>query len=161
MEETPELSVSSFEIVNWFLLIIVGLLILALIVGVIYAYRSRKKEQSTVDQPKLPVASKHLLTEMEKAAKRGEYKLAIQKCFQYLLTRFSEKTDLLFAATKTNGEYRRDVQQKYPAGAKRFHDLSLYFDEVWYGEKKVGPKEYQQYRQDVLRFLGEVESVEK
>lgn len=149
------------ELMNWLVLIIVGLLIIALIVGVIFAYRSRKKEQSTVDPLKSTEMSKDLLAEMEEAAKSGEYKLAIQKCFQYLLKRLSEKTDLLFAATKTNGEYRRDVQQKYPAGAKMFHDLSLYFDEVLYGEKKVGVKEYQQYRYHVFRFLGEVESVEK
>lgn len=147
--------------INWLIYIIIAIFVIALIGAAIYGLRLRKKKYSTSKQPKSPLTSEHLFKEMEALARRGEYSLAIEKCFLYLLKRLAEKTDLLFVATKTNGEYRQDVKRKYPVGAEMFDQLSLFFDEVWYGKKKVGEEEYQHYRQDVLRFLGEVESVEK
>lgn len=163
MEEIP--AASSFplaEVFQWFFSIMIALLALMVIGGLIYGYlRIRKQKSPASKQPPSPSSSQHLLEEMEGFASRGEYLFAIKKCFQYLLQRLSEKTDLLFAATRTNGEFRQDVKRKFPAVAEKFCQLSLYYDEVWYGKKEVGKVDFQQFRQDVLRFLGEVESVER
>lgn len=162
LDGVPQASIQFAEIINWLIYISIAIMNVVLIGGVIYfGYQHRKKSRSVSKRP-LPIkTTEYLSSEMEEFAKKGEYRLAIKSCFHLLLKILAKKKNLFFSVTKTNGEYRQDLREKDPHGAVAFHDLSIYFDEVWYGEKKVGKEEYLQYRRDVFGFLGEVESDEK
>lgn len=161
MEEVSPSAMLFPEGVDWLLYILIVIIILFLLGGIFYFGHWFRGKKGSTTTSKSPTNSERLMIEMDEFAKKGEYRLAIKSCFHFLLNQLMETKNLFFPETKTNGEYRQDFMKKDPNRARLFHDLTMYFDEVWYGQKKVGEEEYLQYRRNVLGFLSEVESNEK
>lgn len=164
VEGIPQLSAIPIDSIGELIVLFIIIGINLVIVGGIAYYVLRlqgKRKQSASEKSVSKITSEQLLTEMDEFAQKGDFQLAIKKCFHYLLRVLSEKRNITFAKTKTNGEYRRDFMRVNRDEAEIFHKLSVYFDEVWYGEKEIGEQDYLQYRQSVFQFVGEVDLHEK
>lgn len=164
VEGIPQLSAIPIDSIRELIVLLIIIGINLVIVGVIAYYVLRlqgRKKESASKKHVSKTSPEQLLIEMEEFAQTGDFQLAIKKCFHYLLKMLSEKRNITFAKTKTNGEYRQDFMQVNRDEADTFHKLSVYFDEVWYGEKKIGKQDYLQYRRAVFQFVGEVDLHEK
>lgn len=122
--------------------------------GLFYFWNLWKERKTEETQKAQSTHSVDWLADMKIAADHGEYRIAIRKCFHYLLQVLSEQKQVHFPPMKTNREYQQILLQQYPDLAKHFIHLCQTFDKVWYGEVPVVKQDYIIFRKKVLNLIG-------
>lgn len=143
------------------LVILIGAVILLAIVVLFFAVRSVRRKRATRDyQPfqsedELEWSAAQHLREAEKLAGEGDYSLGIRHQFLALLLYFHDLELLKAHVWKTNWDYFAELQKKDKQRAEAFYELARTFDEAVYGERAMEKKEYENYRENVRRWMNE------
>ncbi|TCS93870.1 DUF4129 domain-containing protein [Hazenella coriacea] len=155
----PDWNLSLPEEMIWGVYIFIGVIVLLLfiwVVRIIWVQRLFNKSSST----RKSSASKgfelgfHDGWERSKQmAAEGNYRMAIRFLFQYILHFTGDKRKIILQIDKTNGEYRKEIQQTWAIQAGPFRSLTSQFDEVWYGQKQATEHDFQEYQQEVGSFI--------
>lgn len=146
---------------DWLVYILIALVFIGLLGGSIFYFWHRWKERKTEKKQKAMLTTPvDWLLEMKMAAEKGEYRIAIRKCFHYLLHVLNQREQVHLPQVKTNGEYQQILIEKHPDLAKPFIRLSKTFDKVWYGKAPVAKQDYTTYRKQVFTLIGKEESDE-
>ncbi|MEH7098118.1 DUF4129 domain-containing protein [Neobacillus vireti] len=94
------------------------------------------------------------LEEAEKLESLGEYTESIRHLFLAMLLFYHEKAWLEARIWKTNWDYYEELKIVNQQNADQFNELAHFFEDVAYGEHKVGPEEYQPFQTKINKILG-------
>ncbi|PAV28453.1 hypothetical protein CIL05_16065 [Virgibacillus profundi] len=161
---------SGFEPSNGFadtlLIILIGVVFLLAIFGIFLVLRSVKRKKALQEhQPfqslnEMEWSVERHLKEAEKQEQAENYSLATRHQFLAVLLYFHERQWLQAHVWKTNWDYFAELQRKDKQRAEAFYELARMFDEAVYGKRKIEQKEYQNYREKALKWLGETDEKE-
>lgn len=80
----------------------------------------------------------------------AEYRLAVRYQFLLILKKLSDKKLITWNPEKTNRDYNGEIKDENLK--KRFADLALIFDYIWYGEFGVDYDHYLKYKEQFQAF---------
>jgi hypothetical protein len=158
--KVPQMDVHFFDWVReeipkeiaWPVLIILLVLMLILLGWFIYQWWGSRATIEKLELAKERDQPKSWFVHARQQAKRGEYRLAIRSLYHFVLAFAFEQRKLHLSSNQTNGEYRAALSRTWPSKAPLFHQLSIRFDEVWYGKRPVSDCDYEEYENKVKRF---------
>jgi hypothetical protein len=147
------MKVSLFEEMLWGILVFF-LICLLLMFGWFLLNRWMKRvKNKRANENKPPEQETPWLEKAERYASRGDYRLAVRSLYHYVLFYTYKRHKLEELPGQTNGDHRTKIEQTWPAKASLFRQLSHRFDEVWYGNKKIKPPEYNRYLEGAMKFV--------
>lgn len=155
----PGWNLSLPEEMIWGVYILIGVILLVLFIWVIRTlwvqglFNKSESERKRSTSQGFNLGFHHGWDRSKQMAAEGNYRMAIRFLFQYILQFSEDKQKITLQIDKTNGEYRKEIQQSWVVQASPFHSLTNQFDEVWYGQKQVTNEDYQNYQQEVLSFI--------
>jgi hypothetical protein len=133
---------SSWQIPEeWIWAMVILLLVFSTVVVIARWYLTQKEKNQEGSGAK-PI---RYLFEAQNHAEKGDFRLAFRFLFLDLLALLRRKRKLSLDNSRTNGEYRQEIRKTWPEEAHSFAEISLRFDEVWYGQKSATSEEYQRY----------------
>lgn len=90
------------------------------------------------------------------AEARDDYREAVRWQYLHALQRLAAAHLIVWKIDKTNHQYLQEV----PAGSlrRRFADLTLQFEYVWYGDQPIDEARYQHIRRSFEHFAGDLDS---
>ncbi|MCM3567688.1 DUF4129 domain-containing protein [Neobacillus mesonae] len=145
------------------LIFIMAVVLLLLALTAFLLFRNHRRNRSLRKQKPLQSMqelnwsfSKHLM-EAEKLAGNGEYTGAVRHLFLAILLNFHEKSWLEARIWKTNWEYYEELRKENQKRAEQFYQLALFFDEVTYGERKIGKEEFVKFQSNIMKELNREE----
>lgn len=141
------------------LIIVFGVVILLVLFGVFLLLRSSRRKRSSSSQQVFSSTNelewsvdKHLQTASEQATEE-HYSFAIRHQFLALLLSFHEQGWLRADTWKTNWDYFDELRKKDKQRATSFYEVARTFDEVFYGEREMNQREYENYRDLISTWL--------
>jgi hypothetical protein len=149
------------------LVILIGVVILLAVVVAIFIIRSAVRKQALREQQpfqsvnELDWSVARHLKEAEKQANASQYSLAARHQFLALLLYFHDRGLLQAHVWKTNWDYFAELERKDKNRAAAFYELARTFDEAVYGERDIRQEEYENYRENVRKWMydtGEIEA---
>lgn len=93
---------------------------------------------------------------LERAIAEGDYKTAIRIYYLMIIKELSVKQWIKWKRDKTNGEYQREMKGRSEYIA--FHQLTLMFETVWYGDTSIDKDMYDKLSPDFERFVAQIKS---
>lgn len=129
---------------------IIGILILALFVIIIVFFvrkniRSSKKVKEDMDAELLSILKDSNEVEQRAFAfsQEGNYRQALRFLYLSTLIKFNEVEIIRIDKAKTNRQYVNEVRLVAQNLNEIFTDFTSAFNEYWYGNKKLGLKQYE------------------
>jgi len=95
-------------------------------------------------------------TELQKAEREKDYRRAIRLQYLEVLKELTDRGWIDWKPNKTNREYDNELRDT--PWRKKFQNLTLIFEYVWYGEFEIGESTYVAFAHDYRRFLEAVRS---
>ncbi|MFZ9387748.1 MAG: DUF4129 domain-containing protein [Chitinophagaceae bacterium] len=92
--------------------------------------------------------------EIEKAAARGHYRMAVRLMFLRLLKKLSQKEIIQYKQDRTNFDYLMEVHDS--PYYSRFFRLTRHFEYSWYGHFEVDHETYRVIAEEFSRFENEI-----
>jgi hypothetical protein len=77
-----------------------------------------------------------------------------------LLINLSKKNKITYEQSKTNEDYKREIEQNWPIQVHSFSNVRDQFDETWYGERAVSSEGYHKYQQQINQLMPKEEADE-
>lgn len=147
-------------------LLVVIMIAIVLVLGVAAYFlirntnRKRKYREAPLQSMKeLERSASMHLADALKREKEPDYSLAARHLFLALLLYFHENKWLEARIWKTNWEYYDELRKVNQSWADQFYHLARVFDEVTYGKRKIEQEEYEQFRQEAMKWLGHLEKI--
>ncbi len=143
-EKTDVEAASRFaEILGYvFIVLLVGLVIFLIIKD----YRENKKlEKVEVFNPFMDASKskEELARLLEESLAIKDYRQAVRYRYVILLKALHGRKIIRIKPHKTNEDFRTEVRASGLKG--EFHEISVYFDFVWYGKRKPSGDRYEEY----------------
>lgn len=152
----------SFTVQPWFKTL-VWLIIIAVFAGIIIFYLAesnvrlfRRKKDVVIDngeeEPEMPedIFAIAYQKEIEKAERKGDYRMAVRLQFLRLLKELAEKNIIRYQQDKTNMDYLMQVHNT-PHYADFFR-ITRHYEYSWYGQFSVSEAAYRQISNDIIQF---------
>jgi len=79
--------------------------------------------------------------EADAESRAGNYKGALRLYYQAMLLELDQKRFIVYRAYKTNREYIREINQKFPSKSSSFRQFLNLFEVIWYGGKSCTQKD--------------------
>ena len=144
----PIPSTSIFAGLSVFVYIMFGFVVLALIVLIVILIVGlvRQSEEilpkSSIYKPisYINIENADLENDLKHALSFGLYKEAIRINYLMLIRTLNSHNMVIWKMDKTNGSYMREMYGK--RGFDVFKMLTLYFDQVWYGDREISEIDY-------------------
>ncbi|MFS0880459.1 DUF4129 domain-containing protein [Metabacillus niabensis] len=139
--------------------IVITILLLLLLVTLLIRNRNRKKSfhlhKPLQSINEIDWTYQMHLSEALKQEGQKEYKLSTRHLFLALLLYFHEREWLVARIWKTNWEYYDELKSVNQKWAEQFYHLALIFDEATYGEKSITKEEYERFKKEAMKWLGD------
>ncbi|MBN1458778.1 MAG: DUF4129 domain-containing protein [Armatimonadetes bacterium] len=136
------------SIVGWVIVAVVAALVLYLLARVLglSAPTWRRAEVATTPEPERERAKTHAdwLAEAEVALRAGDYQAALRALHMAALVRLDELGVVSYQQAATDGQLVRQLRRTgRTAEAEALLGLNRLFALAWYGERRMGPTEYE------------------
>lgn len=145
-----------FKTLVWLIIITVfaGILIFYLAESNVGLFRKKRPVNITTeeDEPEMPedIFAIAYQKEIEKAEKKGDYRMAVRLQFLRLLKELSVKNIIRYQQDKTNLDYLMQLYNTpYYTGFSR---ITLHYEYSWYGQFSVSESAYRQISNDISQF---------
>lgn len=141
---------------RWFTMGFVVIIILILIIrffqlkGNVFFSKKDKKINRPDDETSEDYVPENWETEINAAAKAGNYRLALRHCYRYLLNTMQENGLIQFQVAKTNYQYVYELSgtEHY----NTFMKLTRDYEYAWYGGFEIGADFYEDYYETAKRM---------
>lgn len=132
-------------------LVLLTLVVIARVVIGIRADRELWHQRS----PRRPTAAGTIaLTDAERLAASGDYTAAAHALFAALLAAFASRGEIRLHASKTTGDYARELRRRGSSSFKPFQSFRSRYDRVIYGEMECSASDYASLSSDARTLLG-------
>jgi hypothetical protein len=95
------------------------------------------------------------IKEAENLESLKDYQGSTRHLFLAMLLFYHEKKWLEVRIWKTNWDYYDELRKVNQQNADQFNELALFFEDVTYGERKVGTEEFETFRAKIKNILAE------
>lgn len=149
------------------LMIVIFILVFALIGFLIYKFapligfnvrnRTKREKQDRVilgERLAVDENADSLFSEAERLAREGNLRQAIRKGYIAFLCELSDRNIIGLAQHKTNRDYLSDVRKRHEL-YQNMNGLTDNFERHWYGFENAAEKDWEEFRADYKKALGE------
>lgn len=119
----------------------------------VMAGEARSKE--VADSVSIQPTAVSLLTEADKKASNGDFRLALRDIYLSLLLEMDHRRIVTYAVATTNSEYLREIEGKAAGLKASFQAIVNLFEDKWYGLQACAREDFQKGRELYMVLLKE------